>query len=77
MGAENEQSEEQSAGNRESGGHLRLDYYDRSNEDKSLLFFSGDDTIREILGTTPHLKASKEEIRAYYEHNPDTADRTE
>ena len=77
VGAGNEQSEEQSAGNRESGGHLRLDYYDRSNEDKSLLFFSGDDTIREILGTTPHLKASKEEIRAFYESNPDNAARTE
>ena len=77
VGAGNEQSEEQSAGNRESGGHLRLDYYDRSNEDKSLLFFSGDDTIREILGTTHHLKASKEEIRAFYEHNPDNAARTE
>ena len=77
VGAGNEQSEKQSAGNRESGGHLRLDYYDRSNEDKSLLFFSGDDTIREILGTTPHLKASKEEIRAFYEHNPDNAARTE
>ena len=77
VGAGNEQSEEQSAGDRESGGHLRLDYYDRSNEDKSLLFFSGDDTIREILGTTPYLKASKEEIRAFYEHNPDNAARTE
>ncbi|MFQ8575576.1 MAG: Eco57I restriction-modification methylase domain-containing protein [Acutalibacteraceae bacterium] len=77
MGAGNEQSEEQSAGDRESGGHLRLDYYDRSNEDKSLPFFGGDDTIREILGTTPHLKASKEEIRAFYESNPDNAARTE
>ena len=77
VGAGNEQSEEQSAGDRESGGHLRLDYYDRSNEDKSLLFFSGDDTIREILGTTPHLKASKDEIRAFYEGNPDNAARIE
>lgn len=77
VGAGNEQSEEQSAGNRESGGHLRLDYYDRNNEDKSLPFFGGDDTIREILGTTPHLKASKDEIRAFYEGNPDNADRTE
>ena len=77
VGAGNEQSEEQSAGDRESGGHLRLDYYDRSKEDKSLPFFGGDDTIREILGTTPHLKASKEEIRAFYESNPDNAARTE
>ena len=77
VGAGNEQSEEQSAGDRESGGHLRLDYYDRSNEDKSLPFFGGDDTIREILGTTPHLKASKDEIRAFYEGNPDNAARIE
>ena len=77
VGTGNEQLEKQSTGDRESGGHLRLDYYDRSNEDKSLLFFSGDDTIREILGTTPHLKASKEEIRAFYERNPDNAARTE
>ena len=77
VGTGNEQSEEQSAGDRESGDHLRLGYYDRSNEDKSLPFFGGDDTIREILGTTPHLKASKEEIRAFYESNPDNAARTE
>ena len=77
VGAGNEQSEEQSAGDRESGGHLRLDYYDRNNEDKSLPFFDGDDTIREILGTTPHLKASKDEIRAFYEGNPDNAARIE
>lgn len=77
VGAGNEQSEEQSAGNRESGSNLRLDYYDRRHEDTSLPFFGGDDTIREILGTTPHLKASKEEIRAFYESNPDNAARTE
>ena len=77
VGTGNEQLEKQSTGDRESGGHLRLDYYDRAHEDKSLLFFSGDDTIREILGTTPHLKASKEEIRAFYESNPDNAARTE
>ena len=77
VGAGNEQSEEQSAGDRKSGSHLRLDYYDRSNEDKSLPFFGGDDTVREILGTTPHLKASKEEIRTFYESNPDNAARTE
>ncbi len=77
VGAGNEQLEEQSAGDRESGGHLRLDYYDRRHEDTSLPFFGGDDTIREILGITPHLKASKEEIRAFYESNPDNAARTE
>ena len=77
VGTGNEQLEEQSTGDRESGGHLRLDYYDRAHEDKSLPFFGGDDTIREILGITPHLKASKDEIRAFYESNPDNAARTE
>lgn len=77
VGTGNEQLEEQSTGDRESGGHLRLDYYDRAHEDKSLPFFGGDDTIREILGITPHLRASKDEIRAFYESNPDNAARTE
>ena len=77
VGTGNEQLEEQSTGDRESGGHLRLDYYDRAHEDRSLPFFGGDDTIREILGITPHLKASKDEIRAFYESNPDNAVRTE
>ena len=47
--------------------NLRLEYCDRSNEDRSLPFFGHDDTIREILATTPHLKATKDEIRAFYE----------
>ena len=77
LGSEDEQSEEPSAGNRQSGSNIRLEYYDRSNEDKSLPFFGHDDTIREILGTTPHLKASKSEIRAFYETHPDNGERTE
>ena len=77
VGTGNEQLEEQSTGDRESGSNLRLDYYDRRHEDTSLPFFGGDDTIREILGITPHLKASKDEIRAFYESNPDNAVRTE
>ena len=64
VGSENEQSEEPGAGNREGGSHLRL-VYDRRHEDKSLPFFGSDETINEILGTTPHLKASKDEIRAF------------
>ena len=77
VGTGNEQSQKQSSGAREIGGNLRLDYYDREHEDKSLPFFGTDDTIREILGTTPHLKASKDEIRAFFEDNPDNAVRTE
>lgn len=71
LGSEDEQYPEPSSGDRDGGGNLRLDYYDRSHEDKSLPFFGGDDTIREILGTTPHLKASKDEIRAFFEATAD------
>jgi len=67
LGSQDQQHKKQSSGSGVEAGSLRLDYYDRSNEDKSLPFFGGDDTIREILGTTPHLKASKDEIRAFFE----------
>lgn len=76
VGTENEQLTEQSAGDRPEGSSVRL-VYDRSHEDKSLSFFGGDEVINEILGTTPHLKASKDEIRAFYENTPDDTARTE
>ena len=76
LGSEDEQYPEPGSGDRDGGGNLRLDYYDRSHEDKSLPFFGGDDTIREILGTTPHLKASKDEIRAFFEATADRDART-
>ena len=71
LGATNEQHPQSGSGNGIEASSLRLDYYDRSNEDKSLPFFGGDDTIREILATTPHLKAGKDEIRAFFEANSD------
>ena len=77
MGSPDEQHQELGTGNREETGNIRLEYYDRNHENKSLPFFGGDDTIREILGTTPHLSASKEEIKDFYERNTDNATRTE
>ena len=77
MGSPDEQHQELGTGNREESGNIRLEYYDRNHEDKSLPFFGGDDTIREILGTIPHLSASKEEIKDFYERNRDNATRTE
>ena len=77
LGSLDEQHQELSTGNRESTGNIRLEYYDRSNEDKSLPFFGKDDTIREILGTTPHLSASLEDIKDFYERNSDSDARTE
>ena len=77
LGSADEQPEEPGSGNRDEGSNLRLEYYDRSNEDRSLPFFGHDDTIREILATTPHLKATKDEIRAFYESVADEKKRTE
>ena len=77
LGSEDEQPEEPSSGNRDERSNLRLEYYDRSNEDRSLPFFGHDDTIREILAITPHLKATKDEIRAFYESVADDKKRTE
>ena len=76
VGTADEQSEKQSAGDRPEGSSVRL-VYDRRHEDKSLPFFGGDEVINEILVTTPHLKASKNEIRAFYENTPDDTARTE
>ena len=76
MGSSDELSSQHGTGNRESGSDIRLEYYDRTHEDKSLPFFGRDEVINEILRTTPHLSASLEEIKDYYEHNPDNKDRT-
>ena len=76
MGSSDELSSQLGTGNRESGSDIRLEYYDRTHEDKSLPFFGRDEVINEILRTTPHLSASLEEIKDYYEHNPDNKDRT-
>ena len=77
VGRIDEQHPQLRTGNREGTNNLRLDYYDRRHEDNSLPFFGNDDTIREILGTTPHLKASKEEIKDFFELNTDSESRTE
>ena len=77
MGSSDELSSQFGTGNRESGSDICLEYYDRTHEDKSLPFFGRDEVINEILRTTLHLSASLEEIKDYYERNPDNKDRTE
>lgn len=77
MGSSDELPSQFGTGNRESGSDIRLEYYDRTHEDKSLPFFGRDEVINEILRTTPHLSASLEEIKDYYERNPDNKNRTE
>lgn len=77
MGSSDELPSQLGTGNREYGSDIRLEYYDRTHEDKSLPFFGRDEVINEILRTTPHLSVSLEEIKDYYERNPDNKDRTE
>ena len=77
VGSNDELHKQYSQGDSIGASDLRLEYYDRSNEDKNLPFFGNDDTIREILGTTPHLKATKDEIREFYETVDDDNKRTE
>lgn len=77
LGSADEQHQELGSGDRESTGHLRLEYYDRSHEDKSLPFFGSDKDINEILRTTPHLSASLEEIKDFYERTSDNVEQTE
>ncbi len=76
LGSEDELDSQLSTGNRESGSDFRLDYYDRSHEDKSLPFLGSTSVINEILRTTPHLKASKDDIRAFFEQFHTNAQQT-
>lgn len=77
LGPYDEQHQEQSEGDGPLGGGLRLDFYDRRHEDRSLPFFGDTATINEMLRTTPHLKATREEIREFFEREPDENARTE
>lgn len=55
----------------------QVEWYDRSNEDKSIPFFHNEEDIKSLLLSTPHLKASKEEISKFFETHEDEGERTE
>lgn len=61
----------------QADGDLQLEWYDRSSEDKSIPFFSGDENVKSLLLSAPYLKASKEEIWAFFENHADSEERTE
>ena len=77
VGTQDEQSAELGAGDRVSGSGLRLNWHDRSKEDKSLPFLGSDDDVNAILLATPHLKKSRALIREFLESRPDDHARTE
>jgi N12 class adenine-specific DNA methylase len=66
MGWDDEQHQALSGGNSAERVDLQLEYYNRETEDKSLPFFHSDKYINDILKTTPHLKATKQEIINFY-----------
>ena len=70
-----EQPKTLGSGDSQNGSDLRLEYYDRSNEDKSIPFFGGDDKIKAVLLSTPYLKATKTEIARYFENESDSEKR--
>ncbi len=72
LGTEGEQSSLIGSGNRDEGSNLRLDYFDRNTEDRSLPFLGNEQDINALLKKTPYLKESKDEIRAFFETNRDT-----
>ena len=77
VGGNDEQHSAGSGGDRDAGTGLRLGWYDRSNEDKSLPFFGNDQDIKSMFLSTPHLKASKEDIKAFYDRHESKKERTE
>ena len=72
-----EQPQTIGSGDSQSGSDLRLEYHDRSNEDKSMPFFGGDDKIKAVLLSAPYLKATKTEIARYFENESDSEKRVE
>ncbi|MCU0081273.1 hypothetical protein N8H75_18570, partial [Extibacter muris] len=77
MGRTDEQYPPVGGGDRDEGTDLRLEWYVRSKEDKSLPFFHKDEDIKELLLTTPHLKAEKTEIQRFFEKTEDRNRRKE
>ena len=58
-------------------GDTNFNIFDEEGERTKHPFFGVDEVVNEILATTPHLKASLEEIRGYFESFSDIQKRTE
>ena len=58
-------------------GDTNFNIFDEDGELRKHPFFGVDEVVNEILATTPHLKASLDEIRGYFEGFSDIQKRTE
>ncbi len=70
-----EQPETSGGGSGADGTDLQLAWHDRRTEDRSLPFFHANSLIKEILRSTPHLKATKQEIADFYAAHEDQDER--
>ena len=70
-----EQPKTSGGGSGADGTDLQLAWYDRRTEDRSLPFFHANSLIKEILRSTPHLKATKQEIADFYTAHEDQDER--
>lgn len=72
-----EQPQAPGGGSGTDGTDLQLEWYDRRAEDKSLPFFHSTPLINEILRSTPHLQATKQEIVDFFAAHEDSNERSE
>lgn len=76
LGTAHEQPERTGGRDRAGGADLQLKWHDRETEDRGLPFFHDTDAINAILRESPLLKASRQEIAAFFTAHEDEAERT-
>ena len=72
-----ERPEALGGGNSPGGVDLQLEWHDRETEDRSLPFLHSDAVIKDILRTTPRLKATSRDSADFYAAHEDNDERTE
>ncbi len=77
VGGADEQHQTRRGDDGHKGTDPYLEYYDRETEDRSLPFLHSDVLIKEMLKTTPHLKASYKEIADFFNAHDQKSDQTE
>ena len=77
LGSAHEQPQSPGGGNGAGGAGLQLEWFDRRTEDRSLPFFHSSKLFNEMLRSTPHLKATRQQIADFFTAHDDITERTE
>lgn len=77
VGGDDEQYQAPGGDDSPEGTDTQLEYFDREAEDRSLPFLHSDVLVKELLKTTPHLKANYQEISDYFNAHDQKSDQTE